>query len=69
MTKYKNEMKFHILMFMNAWMMLMLMKCKCKLRCLTQRCYKNPSREEESQPLEISVEIKDDLFMLILGQA
>ena len=38
-TKYKNEMKFHMLMFMNAWMMLVLMKCKCKLQCLTQRCY------------------------------
>ena len=32
-------MKFHMLMFMNAWMMLVLMKCKCKLQCLTQRCY------------------------------
>ena len=39
-TKYKNEMKFHMLMFMNAWMMLVLMKCKCQMQCLTQRCYR-----------------------------
>ena len=35
-------MKFHMLMFMNAWMMLVLMKCKCQMQCLTQGCY-NPS--------------------------
>ena len=29
--RYKNEMKFHMLMFMNAWMMLVLMKCKCQI--------------------------------------
>ena len=29
----------------------------------------NPPREEEIQPLEIPFEIKDDLFMLILGKA
>jgi len=28
----------------------------------------NPPREEEIPPLEISIEIKDDLFMLILGK-
>ena len=28
---YKNEMKFHMLMFMNAWIMLVLMKCKCQM--------------------------------------
>ena len=39
MTMCKNEMKFHMLISMNAWMMLVLMKCKCKLQCLTQRCY------------------------------
>ena len=39
MTKYKNEMKFHMLMFMNAWMMLVLMKCRCQMQCLTQSCY------------------------------
>ena len=32
-------MKFHMLMFVNAWMMLVLMKCKSQLQCLTQRCY------------------------------
>ena len=39
MTMYKNEMKFHMLMFMNAWMMLVLMKCKCQMQCLTLGCY------------------------------
>ena len=29
--RYKNEMKFHMLMFMNAWMMLVLMKCRCQM--------------------------------------
>ena len=38
-TMYKNEMKFYMLMFMNAWMMLMLMKCKCQMQCLTLGCY------------------------------
>ena len=32
-------MKFHMLMFMNAWMMLVLMKCICQMQCLTQGCY------------------------------
>ena len=32
-------MKFHMLMFMNAWMMLVLMKCKCQMQCLTLGCY------------------------------
>ena len=36
---YKHEMKFHMLMFMNAWMMLVLMKCKCQMQCLTLGCY------------------------------
>ena len=36
---YKNVMKFHMLMFMNAWMMLVLMKCKCQMQCLTLGCY------------------------------
>jgi len=30
-----NEMKLHMLMLMNAWMMLVLMKCKCQMQCLT----------------------------------
>ena len=34
-----NEMKLHMLMFMNAWMMLVLMKCKCQMQCLTLGCY------------------------------
>ena len=33
-------MKFHKLMFMNAWMMLVLMKCKCQMQCLTLGCYR-----------------------------
>ena len=37
--RYKNEMKFHMLMFMNAWMMLVLMKCKWQMQCLTLGCY------------------------------
>ena len=32
-------MKFHMLMLMNAWMMLVLMKCKCQMQCLTLGCY------------------------------
>ena len=32
-------MKFHMLMFMNAWMMLVLMKCKCQMKCLTLGYY------------------------------
>ena len=36
---YKNEKKFHMLMFMNAWMMLVLMKCRCQMQCLTLGCY------------------------------
>ena len=32
-------MKFHMLMFMNAWIMLMLMKWKCQMPCLTLGCY------------------------------
>ena len=39
MTMYKNEMKFYMLMFMNAWMMLVLMKCKCQMQFLTLGCY------------------------------
>ena len=34
-----NEMKVHMLMLMNAWMMLVLMKCKCQMQCLTLGCY------------------------------
>ena len=34
-------MKFHMLMLMNAWMMLVLMKLKCQMQCLTLGCYKN----------------------------
>ena len=33
--RYKNEMKFHMLMFMNEWMMLVLIKCKCQMQSLT----------------------------------
>ena len=40
-TMYKNEMKFHMLMFMNAGMMLVLMKCRCQMQCLTLGCYTN----------------------------
>ena len=32
-------MKFHMLMFMNAWMMLVLMKYKCQISSLTLGCY------------------------------
>ena len=39
MTTYKNEMKFHMLIFMNAWMMLVLIKCKCPMQCLTLGYY------------------------------
>ena len=35
----KNKMKFHMLMLMNSWMMLVLMKCKCQMQCLTLGCY------------------------------
>ena len=28
-------MKFHMLMFMNTGMMLVLMKCRCQMQCLT----------------------------------
>ena len=38
-TMYKNEMKFRMLMFMNAWMILVLMKCRCPMQCLTLGCY------------------------------
>ena len=34
-----NEIKLHMLMLMNAWMMLILMKCKCQMQCLTLGCY------------------------------
>ena len=34
-----NEMKLHMPMLMNAWMMLVLMKCKCQMQCLTLGCY------------------------------
>ena len=36
-------MKFHMLMPMNAWMMLVLMKCKCQMQCLTLGCYRMSS--------------------------
>ena len=36
---YQNEMKFHMLVFMNVWMMLVLKKCKCKMQCLTLGSY------------------------------
>ena len=35
-----NEMKLHMLMLMNAWMMLVLMKYKCQMQCLTLGCYR-----------------------------
>ena len=38
--RYKIEMKFYMLMLMNAWMMIVLMKCKCQMQCLTLGCYK-----------------------------
>ena len=34
-----NDMKLHMLMLMNAWMMLVLMECKCQMQCLTLGCY------------------------------
>ena len=37
-----NEMKLHMLMLMNEWMMLVLMKSKCQMQCLTLGGY-NPS--------------------------
>ena len=33
-------MKFHMLMLMNEWMMLVLMQCKCQMQCLTLGCYR-----------------------------
>ena len=33
-------MKFHMLMLINEWMMLVLMKCKCQMKCLTLGCYR-----------------------------
>jgi len=33
-------MKLHMLMLMNAWIMLVLMKCKCQMKCLTLGCYR-----------------------------
>ena len=36
-------MKFHMLMLMNEWMMLVLMKCKCQMQCLTLGCYRGDS--------------------------
>ena len=35
-----NEMKLHMLMLMNAWMILVLVKCKCQMQCLTLGCYR-----------------------------
>ena len=35
-----NEMKLHMLMLMNEWMMLVLMKCKSQMQCLTLGCYR-----------------------------
>jgi len=43
--RYKNEMKFHMLMFMSAWMMLVLKKCKCQMQCLTLGCYRHTDAE------------------------
>ena len=37
-------MKFHMLMFMNAWMMLVLMKCRFQMQSLTLGCYIRSSR-------------------------
>ena len=34
-----NEMKLHMLILMNVWMMLVLMKCKWQMQCLTLGCY------------------------------
>ena len=34
-----NEMKLHMLMLMNAWMMHVLIKCKFQMQCLTLGCY------------------------------
>ena len=55
---YKNEMKFHMLMFMNAWMMLVLLKYRCQMQCLTLECcthsgwrrYGSLSGETEAMP-------------------
>ena len=32
-------MKFHMIMLMNEWMMLVLMQCKCQMQCLILGCY------------------------------
>ena len=39
MIIFKNKMKFHMLMLINAWMMLVLMKCKWQMQCLMLGCY------------------------------
>ena len=41
-------MKFHMLMFMNAWMMLVLMKCRCQMQSLTLGCYNFISKEKHN---------------------
>ena len=57
-----NEMKVHMLMLMNAWMMLVLMKCKCQMQFLTLGCYspspyRNLIRDLKDLPFFIKGEI------------
>ena len=40
-----NEMKLHMLMLMNEWMMLVLMKYKCQMQCLTLGCYSQLTKQ------------------------
>ena len=49
-----NEMKLHMLMLMNAWMMLMLMKCKCEMQCLTLRCYSELRRWQDDPLVDVA---------------
>ena len=44
-----NEMKLHMLMLMNVWMMLVLRKCKCQMQCLTLGCYRRGGKEKEKE--------------------
>ena len=51
--RYKNEMKFHMLMFMNVWMMLVLMKCKCQNAKLNTGVLQSPGRGFEAASPQI----------------
>ena len=42
-------MNFYMLMFLNAWMMLVLIKCKCQMQSLTLGCYKQAPNIRENK--------------------